>query len=157
MNVTAPGTYLLLLECERSAAFCAGKLGRIETVPGFYLYVGSAFGCGGLRARISHHARVAERPHWHIDYLRAVTRLARAWCSEGVRQEHAWAQALMHWQDAAAPFAGFGASDCNCSTHLFYLREEPATATLEDVLDPRRESRIALHSVRATGAQPGST
>jgi Uri superfamily endonuclease len=32
-----------------------GRLGVYDIVPGYYAYVGSAFGAGGLRARICHH------------------------------------------------------------------------------------------------------
>jgi Uri superfamily endonuclease len=46
-----------------------GRLGEFDLVPGFYAYVGSAFGLGGLRARIGHHPESTAEPHWHIDYL----------------------------------------------------------------------------------------
>ena len=46
-----------------------GSLGRFDILPGFYAYVGSAFGAGGLRARIGHHLESTAWPHWHIDYL----------------------------------------------------------------------------------------
>lgn len=139
MNKNSPdtGTYLLLLECDRCTLFRAGKLGTLTAKPGFYLYVGSAFGPGGLRARIAHHARIAQRAHWHVDYLRAVTRPVKAWCRDGARLEHRWAQALLQWQHAAAPFRGFGSSDCGCPAHLFYMRERPETTVLGGVLDSR--------------------
>ncbi len=137
IDAAMPGTYLLLLECDRSTAFRAGKLGTLTAKPGFYLYVGSAFGPGGLRARIAHHARISPRAHWHVDYLRAVTRPVKAWCCNGARLVHRWAQALMRWQDAAVPFRGFGSSDCRCPAHLFYFLKRPARTMLEDVLDSR--------------------
>ncbi len=38
--------------------------------PGFYIYVGSACGPGGLRARISRHlCGKRKRLHWHIDRI----------------------------------------------------------------------------------------
>ncbi len=46
-----------------------GRLGSFNIIPGFYAYVGSAFGPGGLRARIRHHLESVAQPHWHIDYL----------------------------------------------------------------------------------------
>ena len=46
----------------------------IKTIGKWY-YVGSALEPGGLRVRIAHHARIAARPHWHIDYLRRHTPL----------------------------------------------------------------------------------
>ncbi len=67
---TLPGTYSLLLYLPRTRLIRVGKLGEFGFANGHYCYVGSAFGPGGLRARLRHHARPAARPHWHIDYLR---------------------------------------------------------------------------------------
>ncbi|HYA22015.1 MAG TPA: DUF123 domain-containing protein [Thermoproteota archaeon] len=39
--------------------------------PGLYLYVGSARGPGGLRARVARHLRRDKVRKWHIDYLTA--------------------------------------------------------------------------------------
>ncbi|MGH8626698.1 MAG: DUF123 domain-containing protein [Gammaproteobacteria bacterium] len=44
-------------------------MGKFTFVPGFYAYVGSACGHGGIRARVSHHLASIAQPHWHIDYL----------------------------------------------------------------------------------------
>ena len=87
-HVSAHGTYLLLLECNNEAELSIGKLGRMNTETGYYLYVGSAFGPGGIRSRINHHMRRAERPHWHIDYLRTVAALVNAWCVYGLSLIH---------------------------------------------------------------------
>ena len=92
--------------------------------PGYYLYLGSALGPGGLRARIAHHQKPSFRPHWHIDYLRAHTRLERIWYSYGAqRREHLWAEAMQAAPGASAPLRGFGASDCACESHLFFLQK----------------------------------
>ena len=94
---------------------------------GFYVYVGSALGPGGLRARIQHHLRAAKRPHWHIDYLRARTRLERIWfCYDARCREHQWARILARAERAAKPFVGFGASDCKCESHLYFIRHRPS-------------------------------
>ncbi len=89
----SPGTYVLVLRSSRSRTVCIGRLGQLQLRPGYYLYVGSAFGPGGLQARIEHHCRRATRPHWHIDYLRRYTRLEGVWyCCR--RCEHEWAVAV---------------------------------------------------------------
>ena len=49
------GTYVLIASLAQMKRLEIGSLGRQDIVPGFYLYVGSAFGAGGLRARIGHH------------------------------------------------------------------------------------------------------
>ena len=87
-----PGTYVLVLRAARTLRLQIGRLGRLHLLPGNYAYVGSAFGPGGLRARLAHHGQVSSNPHWHIDYLRAQAEMAEIWYSASpVRQEHAWA------------------------------------------------------------------
>ena len=138
--VTAHGTYMLLLECDKRVELSIGKLGKMTTEPGYYLYVGSAFGPGGIRARITHHARIASRPHWHMDYLRAAAELLDAWCVYGTRCEHAWAYSLLRSEAAAVPLKGFGSSDCDCATHLFYFKHKPVKAELEKRLNNKLAS-----------------
>lgn len=116
------GTYVLLLHLPRTQPIDVGRLGRIGFEQGDYCYVGSAFGSGGLRARLRHHARIAPRPHWHIDYLRRYMALTGALISRApVRREHAWAAACAALAGIRVPAAGLGASDCACATHLFHL------------------------------------
>ncbi len=131
------GTYVLLLECAVKTELSIGKLGRMMTVPGYYLYVGSAFGPGGVRARINHHRKIAVRPHWHIDYLRPVAGLVDAWCVYNRRCEHEWAQILLQGENIAMPLPDFGSSDCGCTTHLFQLEHKPAKAELETLLNSK--------------------
>lgn len=132
---SAPGTYLLLLECNQAKQLKVGSFGNIITARGYYLYAGSAFGPGGVKARVGHHSRVAQRPHWHIDYLRSVSRFLTAWCRYDERLEHQWAQALSRCDGMDAPFRGFGSSDCGCATHLFFSQRRPLQTTLERVLN----------------------
>jgi Uri superfamily endonuclease len=40
-----------------------GSLGEFDIIPGFYAYVGSAFGSGGLRSRIGHHLESTVERH----------------------------------------------------------------------------------------------
>jgi len=64
-----PGVYVLLISVSDSVVIST-RSGRVFEVPrGVYLYVGSARGLGGLRARISRHLRKFKKPYWHIDYL----------------------------------------------------------------------------------------
>lgn len=103
-----------------------GRLGALRLQPGFYVYLGSALGPGGLRARIARHLRRAKRWHWHIDYLRAYTRPDRLWYSaDASRREHRWAMAMQAMPGATA-IDGFGASDCKCVSHLFHFEERPS-------------------------------
>jgi Uri superfamily endonuclease len=66
---TDKGTYILIVQVSQMKRLAIGSLGQFDIIPGFYACVGSAFGSGGLRARIGHHLESTAEPHWHIDYL----------------------------------------------------------------------------------------
>jgi len=123
------GAYVLVMQADRHLQINVGRLGSMQVVPGYYLYVGSAFGLGGVRARVSHHMRVSERPRWHIDYLRQVCSLERVWCSyDKVHREHEWVALLESVSGVMIPMVGFGASDHPGKSHLFYSKAEPSFA-----------------------------
>ena len=87
--MSARGTYALLLYLKAHQRTVVGALGAVEFPPGWYLYIGSAHGPGGLAARLARHRRRAgKRFHWHVDYVRAVTKLTEIWTSsDGIRRE----------------------------------------------------------------------
>lgn len=115
-----PGTYALWLRSRRSGAVVVGRLGLLSLRPGVYVYVGSAFGPGGLRARVGRHLRVKKAKRWHVDHLRPHTSLeAVHYCDAPA--EHEWAQVLARSPGAEIPLPRFGASDCRCPSHLFFF------------------------------------
>src|SRR5512139_3339944 len=64
MDIELPedkGTYILLVSLRQAKRLEIGRLGAFDLVPGFYAYVGSAHGSGGLRARIQHHLAMSSR------------------------------------------------------------------------------------------------
>ncbi|MGA7799988.1 MAG: GIY-YIG nuclease family protein, partial [Gammaproteobacteria bacterium] len=125
------GTYVLVLRADRCAALPVGRLGTLQVRRGYYLYVGSALGPGGLRARLGHHLRHAARPRWHIDYLRGMLAVREIWYTcDPRRWESAWAQVLAGLPGMSVPLAGFGASDCPGENHLFHSPRRPALARL---------------------------
>jgi Uri superfamily endonuclease len=100
-----------------------GRLGTMQLQPGYYVYRGSALGPGGLRARIAYHRKPSPWPHWHIDYLRAHTQIHYIWFSYGARRrEHQWARLIQTIGGAKIPLLGFGASDCDCRSHLYFFQ-----------------------------------
>src|SRR5260370_344082 len=110
MPIADLGPYLLGLRCAPSRAVRIGRLGSIGLRLGYYLYVGTAFGPGGLRARIDHHRKRGQRPHWHVDYLRRYTRLESVRYAFGERREHEWATKLAPMSGAAILVRGVGTS-----------------------------------------------
>ena len=122
-----PGTYTLIFLSSRKSRHTIGKLGTLKLKPGFYIYVGSAFGPGGLKARIAHHGKRPTRPHWHLDYLGSFLDLVEIWYTyDPVHREHQWAQTLSTTKGATVPLAGFGSSDCHCQSHLLFFNTKPA-------------------------------
>ena len=125
--ISESGTYALLLVPTDFRCLGIGRLGSLALRPGWYVYVGSAFGPGGVGARLAHHRRLAERPHWHIDYLRPHATLGRVWYTyDPGRREHEWASVLVQLPGAEVALSGFGASDCRCRSHLFRFRRQPS-------------------------------
>ena len=119
------GTYILILRLKRSQSITVGRLGGRRFPAGYYAYAGSALGPGGLTARLKHHMTIADRPRWHVDYLRRVAGLHAVWMLEmNNRREHQWAGVLGQ-MTGAKPVPGFGCSDCRCPAHLFYFKKCP--------------------------------
>jgi Uri superfamily endonuclease len=131
------GSYILVLQLlQPLVALQVGRLGSYDFAPGFYLYVGSAFGAGGLEAQIARHRqRWKARPHWHIDHLRPHTRLREVWTVAGpIHFECRWCRALADTPGVSAPVRGFGSSDTGCPAHLFYLPRGPHPSLLTGVI-----------------------
>ena len=132
-----PGTYALILKATTRARIRVGRLGDLQIEPGFYVYVGSAFGPGGLAARVGRHALKSKRCHWHIDYLRAHCSLVEVWFTKARHPlEHTWAAALATMPGAQMPKPGFGSSDCDCDTHLIRFVRQPEPLTFRHRLGP---------------------
>lgn len=138
--LTAKGTYILVLKMVESAYVTVGRLGTFKLNKGFYFYIGSAFGSGGLKARLRHHANPTHSPRWHIDYLKNSASLSDIIVScSPVMYEHVWADILLNADFTQPTINRFGASDCNCPTHLFYSRTRRLanlTETMESDLRP---------------------
>lgn len=121
----APGSYAIILRNHADKTIRVGRRLQLDIQPGFYLYVGSAFGPGGLRARVGRHAGTVKKHRWHIDFIREQMQFQCAWYSYApFNQEHLWAARLTALPNFT-PLAGIGCSDCNCATHLFYTASRP--------------------------------
>jgi Uri superfamily endonuclease len=136
------GTYVLALWLEAPADISIGRLGESRFPAGWYLYAGSAFGPGGLPARLTRHQRhfaSGKRAHWHVDYLRERTVWGGAWGSSAPqRLECTWAAALHHLPGARIVVPGFGASDCRCLSHLVHVLALPSEDWFAGILGAER-------------------
>ncbi len=136
------GTYVLALWLAAPQTIAVGRLARTEFPSGWYLYVGSALGPGGLRARLSRHWRrlvSGKRAHWHLDYLREVAAWGGAWASHSEeRLECTWAEILRRRPGASTVVREFGASDCHCPGHLVRVASLPGEAWFANILGAER-------------------
>ncbi len=121
-DAKARGTYALLLEIEQEAVVTVGRLGTFRFPAGYYVYVGSALGSGGLRARLARHGRQDKKLRWHIDYVLMHARIVDIKVNtSGPERECAWAGTLLHIPGARVVAPRLGSSDCACPSHLIYL------------------------------------
>lgn len=147
------GSYALTLFLPASRRVQIGRLGQFDFSAGVYVYLGSARGPGGLRARLGRHLRGAGRPHWHIDNLRKASRVI-GYCFLGSNDEGAhaskgasmgelpaklecrWSWAIAGLPGISTPAPGFGASDCRsgCPAHLFRLPKNLTSRRLRALL-----------------------
>ena len=145
-----PGTYVLWLRLPQPRTLRIGRLGNAVFAPGYYAYVGSAFGPGGVRSRLGRHLLGGDALRWHIDYLRQACHVHSAWVSHDARRlEHAWADALLALPGARPPLAGFGASDCHCDAHLAGFARRPSLAAVRQRLETPRP---VIEELRDPGA-----
>lgn len=128
------GTYTLLIELDTATRIEVGALGTHDFDAGWYAYTGTAFGPGGFK-RIDRHRDVAagrnETRHWHVDYL--------------LGNDHARVDGVCRTPDVDAEcrfsdridgrrVPGFGASDCDCGSHLVFNPERrPLWSSIEAV------------------------
>ena len=146
-DLTSGGTYVLWLHLPGHRRIGVGRLGDIDFAPGYYGYVGSAQGPGGLAARVGRHLRGGLKLRWHIDYLRRAAHPAAVWyCVSPRRREHDWAKVLAAIPGGWVPAPGFGASDCACPTHLIGYRALPALEILAGFQSPSPLRSISMWS-----------
>ena len=135
-----PGTYALILRSHSKAKAQIGRWRQLDLKPGYYIYVGSALGPGGVQARVSRHCRLLKPNRWHIDYLREFVSPLGAWYSHDTKHlEHRWAQVLHHMKNMSS-IEGFGCSDCKCYSHLFQSPTTPDLAEFSGVTGGKVES-----------------
>ena len=104
-----------------------GALGEIAFHKGWYIYVGSALGSGGL-LRLERHIALSrdndKRPKWHVDYLSTDSRFSLRYTVHAVTEERL--ECRLAGTLAGASIPGFGCSDCTCPSHLFYRTQNPS-------------------------------
>jgi Uri superfamily endonuclease len=130
------GTYVLIISMPKSMRITVGKLGTIYFKRGYYTYVGSAFGSGGLEARVGRHLSSSKKIHWHIDYLLQKSKVIEV-VSTSKKCESYVANRL---GKLGEPVVGFGSTDTGDVSHLIYFRRNPSKIVFNVV--PTQDKKI---------------
>lgn len=137
------GSYVLFMELCHETTITVGKLGTFLFPAGYYLYAGSAL--GGLSQRINRYLQGKRNKRWHIDYLLEQAVVLDIWSViTPHRMECGLAKASLALPGTRVPVKGFGASDCECVSHLVYLYEKPTLDTMNKSLEQLTGCRVSL-------------
>ena len=132
------GTYFIVLRCAAPYRRHIGALGSVRIRKGYYIYVGSAQGPGGIQARLGRHLLRSQKVHWHIDYLRRhLPVIAFGYLESTSVLEHEWARILAHCPRATTGIPRFGSSDCRCPSHLFHVETRSQLDEIYEHLENR--------------------
>ena len=110
------GVYLILVELSEGQRIQTGRGACFSLAKGFYSYVGSAL--GGLEKRVARHLSAEKKLHWHIDYLMDRGRVKVVIGAETKQKEECLVASAL--SQRLSSISGFGSSDCNCRSHLFF-------------------------------------
>jgi len=112
---TVPGAYVLKIGLKTAIHVILAGRSPIKLSAGRYLYCGSAYGPGGLRARLTSHWRRQKSLRWHVDQLTARGITMGAWVVPSGDE----CDLVRMLSDLPTPITGFGSSDCKiCRSHL---------------------------------------
>ncbi|HPE48680.1 MAG TPA: GIY-YIG nuclease family protein [Hyphomonas sp.] len=115
------GAYIALIRLDQAIEVDAAPLGGNTLPAGTYLYAGSAWGPGGIAARIKRHFRPDKKLHWHVDRLTVqASALAAIAVPDG--NECDLVRRLLAMEGIRTALDGFGSTDCRtCRSHLLSL------------------------------------
>jgi Uri superfamily endonuclease len=133
------GTYVVVFRARKSDVVRLGALGTFCLPAGYLLYVGSAFGPGGVARRTDRHLRGSGPQLWNVDFLRGFAEPAELWWTHHHgKVECDWAMALASMPQCCAPAPRAGARDCKrCPTHLYRMKDRPSVAGFAEQLGLR--------------------
>jgi Uri superfamily endonuclease len=133
------GTYCLVFKTP-GCTIRVGALGDLLFQAGWYMYVGSALGSGGLK-RLKRHISLArlrdKQPAWHVDYLLTSPEFSLKFAVCAISGDRFECQLSRELNGTRIP--GFGCSDCSCTSHLFYRKDDP----LDEILTAFRSLRLS--------------
>jgi Uri superfamily endonuclease len=115
------GAYILVIKLSNNQKIQIGKLGKIFFKKGFYVYIGSSM--NNLEKRINRHLNEDKKFHWHIDYLLKIAIILEIYLKKNTIKEECKIVNIFY-KEKIEKVIGFGCSDCNCKSHLFYGKKD---------------------------------
>ena len=132
------GIYTLVFQTP-VCSIRVGALGAVTFRAGWYIYVGSALGSGGLQ-RPMRHILLAQlrdkQPKWHVDYLLTSACFSLVYAVNAVTADRL--ECLITRELNMGGIPKFGCSDCSCTSHLLYRQGDPK----QEILAAFRELRL---------------
>ena len=111
------GAYALMIHLSLPMEFLRPQA-RQRLDAGWYVYAGSAYGPGGVGARLRRHFRREKTLRWHVDHLTTIAERTIAVAVEG-GAECAIVARLLRSPEFVPALKQFGSSDCrSCRSHL---------------------------------------
>ena len=148
----AKGAYLLLIALDTALELKIGTL-----APGRFAYCGSAYGPGGIAARVGRHLRRNKAKRWHVDHLTGAGRVVAMHAWPGARECDLFAR-ISRVPDAGVPVPGFGSSDCRrCPAHLAAVPDDFDIARAFDSPDGLRAESASGPAPTHHGRSPCAT
>ena len=160
------GVYVMVMHLDHELDLEIGSKGMMHFNAGYYMYVGSAK--ANLTKRIERHKRKRKKMHWHLDYFRGHCEMIaglpirtsglpiESWSLTHepypsmpsmpdpdieVSVECALADAVGAIAEWEVP--KFGSSDCDCTSHLFGMMENPIhNKKFMDVIEDFRMNQL---------------
>lgn len=115
------GAYILSFFVEEDININVGKFGNIPFKKGNYLYIGSAYGSGGLRSRLKRHSHIQAKKHWHFDYIRPFVTLKKLEAYAYGHECEIVERCIKEYKGKAF-CKGLGSSDCQkCESHFLMV------------------------------------
>ena len=137
------GAYGFAVRLSQPLKLEIGKFAQVSLPKGLYFYGGSAFGPGGLKARLGRHIRPKSKLQWHIDHVTSAGNMVAAGVVEN-SSECKIISAASAMPGALIPLPGFGSSDCrNCASHLVKLRRISDISKIFEAVEAAQRWRFA--------------
>jgi len=117
------GAYILSMHLDSPTPIDIPKIKTAVIQSGTYFYVGSAYGRGGIAARLKRHFKKHKKIHWHVDQLTSAAASAEAFAVPN-GNECELVETLISSGQFKTAMKGFGNSDCRlCDSHLLMLND----------------------------------